>query len=144
AFGERFLQRLDRIAVMQLAEGRRERQRAGADRVDRMALRAVGAREDEAALLGRGERQRGVGAEREEEGGGEGAFHAGGFLDAFLPTMRAARLLRKAGRATSAAGLSGKSSGFPVKDSGTGGGLDGLAFNQERRLTWPTRPKSSW
>jgi len=45
AFSQGFLQVLDRIALMQGPEGRRDRKRARAHLVDRVALRAIKARE---------------------------------------------------------------------------------------------------
>src|SRR5262245_44303925 len=50
SLGQRFLQRLDRIALMQDTKWRRRRQRALAGLVHRVAPGAVGARKGEAAL----------------------------------------------------------------------------------------------
>ena len=49
-FGKRFLERFDRIALMQRAEGRRDFERARSDAIYRVASRAVGAHEDKSPL----------------------------------------------------------------------------------------------
>ena len=47
AFGERFLEAFDGIALMQSAERQRRHERASAHLVDRVTVRATGAHEDE-------------------------------------------------------------------------------------------------
>jgi len=59
AFSQGLLQVLDRIALMQRPEGRRDRKRARAHLVDRVALRAIEAREPTPLLdIGRIRRRR--------------------------------------------------------------------------------------
>src|SRR5438067_54595 len=49
AFGQRFLQIVDRIALVQRAERRRDREGTVTDLSDRMTARAIGANDDQAA-----------------------------------------------------------------------------------------------
>ena len=50
AFGESLGEVLDRVALVQRAEGRRDRERAVAEAADRVALPAIGAQENLPAL----------------------------------------------------------------------------------------------
>ena len=52
AFGERFLEAFDLIALMQSAQRQRRHERARAHFVDRVTVRAMGAHEDEPPLRG--------------------------------------------------------------------------------------------
>src|SRR5579864_9546054 len=65
AFGERLLQRLDRITLMQRTERRGGRQRALADALDCVAACAIGLYDGEAALRLRRQCRRGGGREAE-------------------------------------------------------------------------------
>src|SRR5689334_3145338 len=70
ALGERLLQLFDRIFLVQVAEGRGDRQRAWRHLIYRMAARAIGENKILAALLGRGDGQRSL---RHDKGGGQAA-----------------------------------------------------------------------
>src|SRR5215213_2860846 len=65
AFGKGFLQTVNRIAFVQVAERRRDPERAEADFIDRVATRAIGTHEGQSTLHGRLPRLRECGGSRQ-------------------------------------------------------------------------------